>query len=124
MTNRGFVAAILAVFCAAFLADSPASAQSSHDTGYGVGNIHEGLVIGAIVGIGAVAGLAIAFVVLHNRGVVEGCITQSDGATTLVREGKTVYSLSSAGPSLPAGDRAKLKGHKSGRASSPSFQVE
>jgi len=123
MTNRGFLAAVLAVFCAAFF-DSPANAQSPHDTGYGVGNIHEGLVVGAIVGIGAVLGVGITYLVLHNRGVVQGCITQSGGTTTLVRDGKTVYSLSTTGALLPVGDRAKLKGHKSGQAASPSFQVE
>lgn len=123
MTNRGFLAAVLAVFCSA-LFERPASAQSPHDTGYGVGNIHEGLVVGALVGIGAVLGLGITYLVLHNRGVVEGCIAQSGGTTTLVRDGTPVYSLSTTGAPLPVGDRAKLKGHKSSHAPAPSFQVE
>ena len=122
MTNRNVAAAVLAVFCAAFL-DTPAHAQAPRAAGYGVGNIDEGLVVGALVGIGAVLGVGITYLVLHNRGVVEGCITQFGGTTSLVRNGKTV-SLSITGPSLPVGDRAKLKGHKSGHEPSPSFQVE
>jgi len=122
MANRHFIAAVLAIFCAACF-DTPANAQSPRAAGYGVGNIDEGLVVGALVGIGAVLGLGITYLVLHNRGVVEGCITQSGATTTLVRGGKTV-SLSTTGPSLPVGDRAKLKGHKSGQEPSLSFQVE
>lgn len=113
-TGTGFLALLLAV--------APLNAQSN--SAYGVGNIDEGLVVGAIVGIAAVAGAGITFLVLHNRGVAVGCLAESGGKRTLVGDNKKVYSLSDAGPSLPIGDRAKLKGHKSGPASSPAFQVE
>jgi hypothetical protein len=89
-----------------------------------VGNIHEGLVVGALVGIAAVVGVGIAFLVLHNRGVVVGCIAESGGKRTLVLSDKKVYSLVDTGPPLPIGERAKLKGHKSGSAPAPSFRVE
>jgi len=82
------------------------------------------LVVGAIVGIAAVAGVVITYFVLHNRGVVEGCIAESDGKRTLTTSNKRVYSLLEADLSLPVGDRTKLKGHKSGPASAPSFRVD
>ena len=75
------------------------------------------------MGVTAVAGVGITYVVLHNRGVAVGCIAESGGKKTLVDSDKKVYSLLDAGPSLPVGKRAKLKGHKSGPASAPSFQV-
>ena len=89
-----------------------------------MGNIHEGLVVGVIAGVAAVAGIGIAFLVLHNRGVAEGCITESGGKKTLVGSDKKVYSVVDTGASLPVGDRVKLKGRKSGSAQAPSFQVE
>ena len=64
------------------------------------------------------------YLVLHNRGIVVGCIAEAGGNRTLVGSDKKVYSLLDAGPPLPVGERAKLKGHKSGRSSAPSFQVE
>jgi hypothetical protein len=119
----------LSVACAALLlaqlfAPAPANAQSNSNGNFGVGPIDRGLVIGAIVGIAAVVGLGVTFLVLHNRGVVVGCIAESGGKMTLVDSDKKVYSLLDAGPSLPVGERAKLKGHKSGPASAPSFQVD
>jgi hypothetical protein len=116
----------LALLLAGPFAPTPANAQSSQNSGFGVGNIDRGLVVGAIVGIAAVVGVGITFLVLHNhkRGVVEGCIAESNGKRTLVGSDKKVYSLLDGGPSLPVGERAKLKGHKSGPASAPSFQVE
>lgn len=100
----------------------PARAQSN--SGYGVGDIHEGLVVGVIVGVAAVLGGTITYFVLHNRGVVVGCITESGGKKTLVDSSKKVYALAETGPALPAGERAKLKGRKSGSAPAPSFEVE
>jgi hypothetical protein len=116
----------LAPLLTGLFAATPANAQSSKNSGFGVGSIHihEGLVVGAIVGIAAVAGVGITYLVLHNRGVVVGCIAESGGKKTLVDSDKRVYSLLDTGPSLPVGERAKLKGHKSGPASAPSFQVK
>ena len=87
------------------------------------GNIDHGLVVGIIVGVAAVAGVGIAYLILHNRGVLVGCIAEA-GGRLLADSGKKVYSLLDTGPSLPTGERAKLKGRKSGPASTPSFQVE
>jgi hypothetical protein len=101
----------------------PASAQSSQNTGYGVGNADRGLVVGVIVGVAVVIGASVTYLVLHNRGVAVGWIAESGGKKTLGSD-KKVYSPLNAGPSLPVGERAKLKGHKSGPASAPSFQVE
>ncbi len=117
------------VLCLALLLADPfaatrANAQSSQNSGLGAVNIHEGLAVGAIVGAAAIVGVGIALLVLHNRGVVVGCIAESGGKRTLVRSDKKVYSLLDAGPSLPMGDRAKLKGHTSGPRSAPSFQVQ
>jgi hypothetical protein len=109
---------------AELLAAPQATAQSSQNSGYGVGNIHQGLVVGVIAGVAAAAGVGITYLILHNRGVVVGCITESGGRRTLVRTDKKVYSLVDTGPALPVGERAKLKGRRSGPASAPSFQVE
>ena len=81
------------------------------------------LVAGIAVG-GAVVGVGITYLVLHERGIAVGCTAESGGKKTLVGSDKKVYSLLEASPSLPAGERVRLKGHRSGPASSPSFQVE
>jgi hypothetical protein len=118
----------LLVVCLALLAglltSAPANAQSGQNGGYGVGHIDEGLVVGAIAGVAVVVGIGVTWLVLHNRGVVVGCIAEADGKRTLADASGKTYSLSDTGPSLPVGDRAKLKGHKSGPSSAPSFQVE
>jgi hypothetical protein len=122
-TSR-FAGLSLALFFAASFTETSANAQSSQNPGFGVGNIHQGLAVGVIVGVAAVAGVGVTYLVLHNRGVAVGCIAESGGKRTLVGSDKKVYSLLDTGPSLPVGERAKLKGHKSGPASAPSFQVE
>ena len=114
----------LALLLTGLFAPTPANAQSTPSSGFGVGNIDHGLVVGIIVGVAAVAGVGIAYLILHNRGVLVGCIAEAGGKKTLVDSGKKVYSLLDTGPSLPTGERAKLKGRKSGPASTPSFQVE
>jgi hypothetical protein len=115
---------VVTLFLAVLLGVTRADAQSSQNPSFGVGNIHEGLVVGVIVGVAAAAGVGITLLVLHNRGVMEGCIAESAGKRTLVRADKKVYSLVDVGSPLPVGERAKFKGHKSGPSSSPSFQVE
>jgi hypothetical protein len=123
--SRAAVAGLsLALLFAELFAGTPANAQSNQNPGFGVGNIHQGLAVGVIVGVAAVAGVGITYVVLHNRGVAVGCIAESGGKRTLVDSDKKIYSLLDTGPSLPVGERAKLKGHKSGPVSAPSFQVE
>jgi len=85
------------MLCAGVFAAASANAQSSQNSGFGVGPIHEGLVVGAIAGIAAVAAVGITFLVLHNRGVVVGCIAESGGKRTLVTSDKSVYALSDGG---------------------------
>lgn len=112
-----------ALVLAGLCTPAPADAQSSQNPGFGVGNIHQGLAIGVVVGAAALVGVGITFLVLHNRGVAEGCIAESGGKRTLTGFDKKVYSLLDTGPSLPVGDRVKVKGRRSGPASDPSFQV-
>lgn len=119
-----FISLSLALWLAALPAASPLSAQSNQNGSFRFGPIDRGLVVGAIVGVSAVVGLAITFLVLHNRGVVAGCVVESGGKRTLVGSGKKFYSLLDTGLSPPVGDRVKVKGHKSGPSSAPSLQVE
>lgn len=92
--------------------------------GYAPGPIDRGLVIGAIAGIGAVVGIGITFLVLHNRGIATGCVSESGGKKSFVTDDKKTYSLSDSGPSLPVGNRVKLKGHKSDNPPALSFQTD
>jgi hypothetical protein len=99
---------------------TPASAQSTSNPGFGVGGIHKDLVVGAIVGIAAVAGAGTAFLVFHKRGVAVGCVVESGGKRTLTTSGKKVYTLVDAGSFPPTGERVKVKSHGPG----PAFHVE
>jgi hypothetical protein len=120
----GFVGLGTALLLAGLYTIVPANAQSTQNPGFGVGNIHQGLAIGVAVGAAAVVGVGITYLVLHNRGIAEGCIAESGGRRTLTGSNKKVYSLLDTGPSLPVGDRIKVKGQRSGPASAPSFQVQ
>jgi hypothetical protein len=72
---------------------------------------------GKAVGIGvgaAAAGAGVLFLALHNRGVVTGCVRQTDDGLRLVDEKKNKsYALESGSVDLKAGDRVELKGKKS-----------
>ncbi len=81
-----------------------------------------GIVVG-IVGAGIAAAFAIHYVATHDRGL-EGCVVEADGTKTLVDSNKKVYSLLDGGPSLPTGERVKVRGHTSGSKSAPSIKVE
>lgn len=122
--SSGFGRLVIVVLSSALLAVTPANAQSNQNSGYGVGNLHHGLVVGVAVGVGVVAGVGITYLVIHKRGVVTGCIAESGGKRTLFSSDKRVYILLDTSPALPVGERIKLKGHKAGPASSPTFQVE
>jgi hypothetical protein len=115
----------LCYFVLGFVALTSQKAQAS---GPQFSPINSGEVTGIVVGIVAVGvgvGLGVTFLVLHNRGIVEGCVAEANGKKTLVDSSKTAYSLlETGGPSLPVGDRAKVKGHKSGDKSAPTLQVE
>jgi len=128
ISSAKFGGLCLALLLAGLSTAPPANAQSKSDQGFGVGSIeiHHGLIVGITVGVVVVAGVGIAtlVIVLHNRGVVVGCVVESGGKRTLVGSNKKVYSLADTGPPLPVGERVKVKGHKSGPSSAPSFQVE
>ena len=114
---RAFCCLVLGLF-----ALSSSRAQASESFGP---YIPTGEVVGAIVGVAAVAvaGVGVTYYVL-NKDVAEGCVAEADGKKTLVESKKKVYSLLDGGPSLPVGDHVRLKGHKSGTKSAPSIQVE
>jgi hypothetical protein len=95
----------------------------SFDPGAKLATDVELVVVGIIV-VGVGLGIGITYLVLHNRGVAVGCMTESGGKRTFVGSDKKAYSLLDTASSLPVDERAKLKGHKSGPASAPSFQVE
>ena len=124
MTRKsGFAVPSIAILYAAMLSGTPANAQSSQNPGFGVGNIHEGLVVGVIAGVAAVAAITVTYLVLHNRGVISGCVLQSGTQKTLSDSGGKIYSLAETGPPVPAGERVKLKGRKSGSAKAHAFEV-
>ena len=108
------------------LATDPAYSQSSQNSGFGVGPVDKGLVVGAIVGVGVAiaAGITVTYFIVHNRGVAVGCIAEVDGRRTLSGDDKKTYALADGGPSLPVGDRLKVKGRKTNSPSMPSLQVE
>lgn len=90
------------------------------------GNLSGGADTAALVGIVAAAvgaGIAVTYLVLHDRGI-EGCVVEADGKKTFVDSNKKVYSLLDGGPSLPAGERVKVMGHTSGPKAAPTIKVE
>jgi hypothetical protein len=72
---------------------------------------------GKAIGIGvgaAAAGAGTLFLVMHNRGVVTGCVRQTDDGLRLVDEKKNKsYALEAGSVSVKPGDRVELKGKKS-----------
>ena len=118
--KSGILGAVLVT--AGLFTASPAIARSSD---FNIGAIDRGVVVGAIVAVAVVAAAAfvVTYLVVHNHGAVVGCIVESGGKKTLVSSDKKVYWLLDAGPPLPVGERVKLKGHKSGPSSAPTFEV-
>ena len=69
-----------------------------------------GIAIGA-----AAAGVVVGYLVLHNRGSVEGCVeSRSDGQMELIGNGagNTYILLNSGSVSLRPGEKVRLKGKK------------
>jgi hypothetical protein len=97
---------------------TPASAEASPSSGEVVA------VIAGLAGAGAALGFAIVHSSVDSHQIAEGCITEADGKRTLMDSSKRVYSLLDSGVSVPVGQRAKLKGYKSGPKSAPTFQVD
>lgn len=79
---------------------------------------------GVIVGVAAAAGGAAAFLLLHNRGTVKGCVENGSSGTTLT-SGKTVYTLVGAPSDVKPGERFELKGKTlKDKAGHRSFDVQ
>ncbi len=90
------------------------------------GNLSGGADTAAAVGIVVAAvgaGVAITYLILHDRGI-EGCVVEANGKKTFVDSNKKVYSLQDGGPSLPAGQHVKVLGHTSGPKAAPTIKVE
>ncbi len=83
---------------------------------------------GKAIGIGvgaAAAGAGVLYFALHNRGVVTGCVRQTDDGLSLVDEKKNKsYSLAGNSVALKPGDRVELKGKKSsGKSGNEMFEA-
>src|ERR1700683_4138138 len=81
-------------------------------------------IVAGLAGSGVALGFVIVHASIHSRQIAEGCIAEADGKRTFVDSSQRVYSLLDSGVSVPVGQRAKLKGYKSGPKSAPTFQVD
>ena len=85
-----------------------------------------GQAVGIIAGIaitGAGVGIGVTYLILHNRGITTGCVTENGGRKVLTT-GSKAYSLIETGPALAPGERYKLKGRTSGPSSARVFAVD
>ena len=88
--------------------------------------ISRGQAVGIIAGIavaGAGIGIGVTYLILHNRGVTTGCVTETGGRKVLTTV-SNAYSLIETGPALAPGERYKLKGRTSGPSSARVFAVD
>ena len=88
--------------------------------------LSRGQVAGIIAGIavaGAGIGIGVSYLILHNRGITTGCVTETQGKKILTT-GSKAYSLIETRLSLAPGERYKLKGQTSGPSTSRSFTVD
>jgi hypothetical protein len=98
-------------------------------SGAGLGTIaplSRGQAVAIIAGIaigGAGVGVGVTYLILHNRGIATGCVTETGGRKVFTT-GSTAYSLIETGPALAPGERYKLKGRKSGPSSARTFTVD
>ncbi len=81
-----------------------------------------GIIAGFVVA-GAGIGIGVTYLIRHNRGITTGCVTETGGGKVLTT-GARAYSLIETGPALAAGERYKLKGHKSGPSSARIFTID
>jgi len=81
---------------------------------------------GVAIGAGAAAGVAIAYLALHNHGSIVGCMEAVDGGIRLTDEkGKQTYALVPGDTDLKPGERVALKGKKiKSESGKISFQVQ
>jgi hypothetical protein len=75
-----------------------------------------------IVAAGVGAGIAITYLIVHDRGI-DGCVIEANGKKSFVDSSKKVYSLLEGGPSLPLGEHVKVRGHTSGPKAAPTIKV-
>jgi hypothetical protein len=104
---------------------TPSKAQTSQPC-CSAGHIDGGVGTAAAVGIVAAAvgaGVAVTYLVLHDRGI-QGCVVEADGKKTFVDSNKKVYSVVDGGPSLPLGEHVKVLGHTSGPKAAPTIKIE
>ncbi len=88
--------------------------------------ISRGQAVGIIAGIavgGAGVGIGVAYLILHNRRITTGCVTET-GRRKVLTTGSKAYSLIETGPALAPGERYKLKGQTSGPSSARTFTVD
>lgn len=91
-----------------------------------VGYISGGQAVGILAGIAITAagvGIGVTYLVLHNRGITTGCVTET-GRRKVLTTGSKAYSLVETGPALSPGERYKLKGQMSGPSSARIFTVD
>ena len=80
-------------------------------------------IIAGIAVAGAGVGIGVTYLILHNRGITTGCVTE-DGGRKVLTTGSRAYSLIETRPALAAGERYKLKGQTSGPSSARTFTVD
>ncbi len=81
-----------------------------------------GIIAGFVVA-GAGIGIGVTYLIVHNRRITTGCVTETGGRKVLTT-GSTAYSLIETGPALAPGERYKLKGQRSGPSSARTFTVD
>jgi hypothetical protein len=87
--------------------------------------LSRGQAVGILAGIavaGAGVGIGVTYLILHNRGITTGCVTETGGRRVLTT-GSKAYSLIETEPALALGKRYKLKGQTSGPSSVRTFTV-
>ena len=88
--------------------------------------LSRGQAVGIVAGIaitGAGIGIGVTYLILHNRGITTGCVTETGGRKVLTT-GSKAFSLIETGPALAPGERYKLKGRTSGPSSARVFTVD
>ncbi len=98
-------------------------ASTENLRGQFISSKEEAGIIAGIAVAGAGVGIGVTYLILHQRGITTGCVTENGGRKVLTT-GSKAYSLIETGPALAPGERYKLKGHKSGPSSERTFTVD
>ncbi len=88
--------------------------------------VGKGKATAAVIGVAAAgAGIGIAaYLILHNRGVSTGCVTEAGGKRTFTTGANESYLLIESAPTLAPARRYKLKGRISGPRGARTFTVD